>query len=87
MESILWRDVFPKHYLKEANLEIRVQEFLATLTGNGTYYIIKEANEEIGVAKTLGDSRYLEISSLYILDQYYNKGDDKKVIMYLKRLS
>jgi len=77
--------MFAEEYLNADTPEKRKQEFLESCGCiNISYYIVYEDKKAVGIAKVINEPYSYEIASLYILEEYRNKGYGKQVITYLK---
>lgn len=90
IHSAAWKQVyvgmFPEDFLNEDTPEKRKQEFIASCGCEDVfYYIMYEDDKAVGIVKVLDATDAYEIASLYILEQYRNKGYGKQVIAYLRK--
>lgn len=91
VHSMAWKqayaDVFPDEYIKADTPEKREQEFLSSYRNQDIeYYLICEDKEMVGIIKINSNSENCEIESLYILEEYRNKGYGHQAVTYLKKL-
>lgn len=90
VHSTAWKqtyvDIFAEEYLNEDTPEKRTQECLdAWNDENISYYIIYVAEKAAGIVKIIASCAECEITSLYILEEYRNRGYGRQAITYLKK--
>ncbi len=89
IHSTAWKqaynEMFPIEYLEEDTPQTRTNEFLEACNNNGiNYYIIFEDEIAVGIVKVIFEvNKVCEISSLYILEEYRNRGYGRQVIAYM----
>jgi len=82
-----YKDMFPQEYLETDTKEKRTEEFLQSCNSdNINYYLIYTEEIAVGIVKLELDSLHCEISSIYILEEYRNKGYGKEIIAFIKDL-
>ena len=92
IHSTAWKqaymEMFPMEYLEADTPDIRAREFIESYKDKGIhYYLIYEDEMVIGIVKViLKENKVCEISSLYILAEYRNKGYGKQVVAYLRNV-
>ena len=92
IHSTAWKqaymDMFPIEYLEADTPDIRAREFRESYMDKGIhYYLIYEDEMVVGIVKViLKENKVCEISSLYILAEYRNKGYGKQVVAYLRNV-
>lgn len=90
VHSTAWKqayeDMFPTEYLYADTPDKRTQEFLESYSKEEIYYYLMYEDEKaVGIVKLIcTESENFEISSLYILAGYRNKGYGRQAIAYLK---
>lgn len=81
-----YKDIFPDEYLEKDTTESRTQEFLDSCKDKDIwYYMICEDTNAVGIVKLINDVDKCEISSLYILNEYRNRGYGRQVVEYMRK--
>lgn len=81
-----YQNLFSKEFLKTDTIDKRKKEFLDSLTNeNIQYYLVFEHDNAIGIIKLIIKDSLCEISAIYFLKEYRNKGYGSKTINYLKK--
>ena len=88
VHSTAWKqtymDIFPTEYLKQDTPQKRTEEFLSSTDEGNMYFILYEEDMAVGMMKVLKDSdATYEISALYLLKEYRNKGYGRQAVAYL----
>lgn len=91
VHSLAWKqtyeDVFPEEYIITDTEEKRKQEFLEALCKkNFKYYLVYENDSCVGVVKVILNNSMCEISSIYFLREFRNKGLGTETITQLKEV-
>ena len=80
-----YRGIFPDEYIDEDTAAKRTEEFLDSIKDEKcTYYLLTESEKTAGIVKTREDNNFLEIESIYILDEYRGKGFGSRFIDYIR---
>ena len=79
VHSLAWKqaykNIFPIEYIMADTAEKRKQEFLEALyKENCKYYLVYENDSCAGMVKVILDNSMCEISSIYFLQEFRNKG-------------
>ncbi len=91
VHSLAWKqaykDIFPTEYIMADTTEKRKQEFLESFRKESCkYYLVYENGCCAGVVKAILDNSVCEISSIYFLNEYRNKGLGTETITQLKEI-
>ena len=91
VHSLAWKqaykDIFPTEYIVADTSVKRKQEFLEALdTDSCKYYLVYEKDCCAGVVKVILNNSMCEISSIYFLQEFRNKGLGTEVITQLKEI-
>lgn len=91
VHSLAWKqayeDIFPKEYIVADTSEKRKQEFLESFCKDGCkYYLVYENDCCAGVVKVVFGNSMCEISSIYFLQEFRNKGFGTETITRLKEI-
>ena len=91
IHSLAWKqaykDIFPTEYIMADTTEKRKQEFLESFRKESCkYYLVYENGCCAGVVKAILDNSVCEISSIYFLNEYRNKGLGTETITQLKEI-
>lgn len=81
-----YQNIFSKEYLETDTINKRKEEFMDSLDNNNIqYYLVTENDNAIGIVKLVTKDNICEISSIYFLKKYRNKGYGTETINYLKK--
>lgn len=84
----VYKKLFPAEYLLNDSAEKRKAEFLADIQDAGcTYFLLEEGNAAAGILKSNSAEDKLEISSIYILEEYRVKGFGTQALDFIKKIS
>ena len=91
VHSLAWKqaykDIFPTEYIMADTTEKRKQEFLESFRKESCkYYLVYENGCCAGVVKAILDNSVCEISSIYFLNEFRNKGLGTETITQLKEI-
>ena len=91
VHSLAWKqaykDIFPTEYIMADTTEKRKQEFLESFRKESCkYYLVYENGCCAGVVKVIFDNSICEISSIYFLNEFRNKGLGTETITQLKEI-
>jgi len=88
VHSYAWKQtyqgVFDQEYLDSDSPSARREEFLRSLDDkNCGYLLLKEEGHAAGVVKLVRDLDRVEISSIYILEEYRGRGFGREVLEFI----
>lgn len=91
VHSTAWKqtytDIFPAEYLKQDTPQKRADEFLSSFDVGNEYFILYEEDTAVGIIKMLKETDdTCEMSAIYILDEYRNKGYGRQALVYLNEI-
>lgn len=91
VHSLAWKqaykDIFPEEYIMADTAEKRKQEFLEALCKeNCKYYLVYENGDCAGVVNVILNNSMCEISSIYFLQEFRNRGLGTETITQLKEI-
>ena len=91
VHSLAWKqaykDIFPTEYIMADTTEKRKQEFIEAFSKDSCkYYLVYENSYCAGVVKVIFDNSMCEISSIYFLNEFRNKGLGTETITQLKEI-
>lgn len=82
-----YRDIFPKEYLAADMIAGRKAEFMDSFTyDNIHYYLVSVDEGAVGIVKVKTEDNVCEISALYFLEEYRNRGCGTETLSYLKNI-
>lgn len=82
-----YRDIFPKEYLATNTVGKRKEEFMDSLAyDNIQYYLVSVGDNVIGIVKVKAEENVCEISAIYFLEEYRNRGYGTETLSYLKNI-
>lgn len=90
VHSVAWKqaykDIFPMDYLETDTPEVRACEFREACRDERVlYFLLYEDKTAVGIVKVESElNECCEIVSIYILEEYRDKGYGKQFITYLK---
>lgn len=81
-----YKDIFPVDYIETDTPDVRACEFREACRDERIFYfLLYEDKTAVGIVKVESElNERCEILSIYILDEYRNKGYGKQFITYLK---
>lgn len=83
-----YKNLFPAEYLLNDSTEKRKADFLAGIQdASCTYFLLEEGNTAAGILKANSAENKLEISSIYILEEYRGKGFGTQALDFIKKIS
>ena len=91
VHSLAWKqtygDIFPTEYIMADTTEKRKQEFLESFRKDSCkYYLVYEDGCCAGVVKVILGNSMCEISNIYFLNEFRNKGLGTETITRLKEI-
>lgn len=82
-----YRDIFPKEYLATDTVGKRKEEFMDSLAyDNIQYYLVFVDDDAVGIVKVLTEDNVCEVSAIYFLEEYRNKGYGTETLSCLKNI-
>jgi ribosomal protein S18 acetylase RimI-like enzyme len=79
-----YQGIFSQEYLDSDSPSVRREEFLRSLDDKRCVYLLIEVDDRaIGIAKLVEHGDEVEISSIYILEEYRGRGLGRKTLEYI----
>lgn len=80
-----YRNVFPREFIEADSPEKRTAEFLNSLPDpQGSYLLMTENKQILGIARLLRHSGETELLSLYLPEEYRGRGYGRQLLDHLK---
>lgn len=82
-----YRDIFPKEYLAADTIAGRKAEFIDSLAyDNINYYLVSVDDNAVGIVKVKTEDKKCEVSALYFLEEYKNRGFGTETLSHIKNI-